>query len=309
MRFFSKRPYILFILPAFIFYTALVVYPIFSSFAVSLTRWNGMNEQIFVGFDNYIQLFTTTELYSQLQNAIMNNVTMILFGVFITLPLQIIVAYLIYNKVFAHNYSQVMTFSTQLISTPIILIMTTLMLDSNVGLINHIIENTLGRQYVRQWAMMPELGIFPVWLMMTFSGFGIGMLFLVGAMRMISNEMIEAAKIDGAGYWSILLKIILPQIRVTIFNLIIITYIIMMTAFEFNFVFGGGTGSGGINNIYDTQALFFFRVAFGNLGQVGGTISANSMGMGTTIATVLFAMTFILSALQIVFVYGKKMED
>ena len=308
MNWLKKRPYIFFILPGFLIYTILVVYPIFSAFSVSLTKWNGIGGKTFVGFGNYVQLFTSQELYTQFYNALGNNLTLFLLGSVVTLPLQIYMAYMIYNKVFGHNYCQVMTFSTQFISSPIILLMSTLLLDSNVGLVNKLIEITIGPEYVRQWAGLPEYGIYIVWVMMTFSGIGIGMLFLIGAMKMVPVDIIEASRIDGAGYWGVLFRVILPQIRVTVLNLLIVTYITMMTAFDYNYVMGGANGSGGIRNVYDSLSLFFYRVSFGNIGQMGGTLSTNAMGMGTAIACIMFMMTFIVSMFQVIFVYGRRGE-
>ena len=307
MNWLSKRPYIVFILPGFLLYTALVIYPIFSALSVSLTHWNGIGERTFVGIANYLELFREPALSSQFTNALGNNLRLFLMALLVTTPLQIYTAYLIYCRVTGSGFAQVMVFAPQFISSPIIVLMGILLLDSNVGIINRIIHVVAGPQYVQQWLGSPRYAIFAVWGLMTFAGFGIGTLFLVGAMRMIPDEMIEAGRIDGAGHWQTLFRIVLPQIKGTIFNLAILAYIVMMTVFDVNYVLGGS--SGGINYSYDSMALFFYRVAFGNIGAMGGTLSANSMGMGTTIAVCMFVITFVFSIVQVVFIYGKRAEE
>ena len=54
--------------------------------------------------------------------------------------------------------------------------------------------------------------------------------------------------------------------------------------------------------------LFFCRTAFGDTNPLGGNISANSMGMGTTVACVLFVMVFVIALVQMLMVYRKE-ED
>jgi ABC-type sugar transport system permease subunit len=68
--------------------------------------------------------------------------------------------------------------------------------------------------------------------------------------------------------------------------MVLISYIVSMTIFDFSYILGGT--SGGIDGSVDVMSLFFYRIAFGDNNPLGGSISQNSMGMGTTIAIVLF---------------------
>ena len=79
-----------------------------------------------------------------------------------------------------------------------------------------------------------------------------------------------------------------------------------MTVFDYSYILGGT--SGGINGSVDVMSLFFYRMAFGDNTPFGGSVSSNSMGMGTTIACVLFAMIFVVALIQIFVVY-RKGED
>jgi ABC-type sugar transport system permease subunit len=81
-----------------------------------------------------------------------------------------------------------------------------------------------------------------------------------------------------------------------------------MTVFDYSYLLGGTAG--GINGSVDVMSLFFYRMAFGDNNPLGGRISNNSVGMGTTIACVLFAMVFVVALIQILIVYrgGKDNE-
>jgi len=58
----------------------------------------------------------------------------------------------------------------------------------------------------------------------------------------------------------------------------------------------------------DVMALFFYRIAFGDNSAVGGSTNVNAMGMGTTIACVMFAIVFVVALVQ-VFVTYRRTED
>lgn len=71
----KNRPFLWFILPGFILYSIFSIYPIFSAIQISLTKWDGIGAKTFVGFDNYVELFSNPELSKQLTNALLNSGT------------------------------------------------------------------------------------------------------------------------------------------------------------------------------------------------------------------------------------------
>lgn len=305
--FFKKRPYLTFLVPGLVAYSIFVIYPIFSAARISLYRWNGYGPKEFVGLQNYVELFSDPDMMSQLLNALKNS--LILFGltVVIAIPLQILMAYLIYSKCRGHRFFQVAIFSPQFISTPVIVFLFTMMFDKNIGLVNQIFQRLGLDSLARPWLSTPSLGIYIVWLMITWAGIGGGMIYFLGAMKMVSYDELESAYMEGAGFWKRLYYIVLPQIRATTINLVLISYIVAMTIFDYSYILGG-TG-GGIDRNVDVMALFFYRTAFGDTSPLGGKISENPMGMGTAIACVLFALIFIVALLQIVVLFGKREDD
>lgn len=302
----KKRPFLWFILPGFILYTTFSIYPIFSALQISLTKWDGIGAKTFVGFSNYIELFSNPELSSQLYNALKNSSTIFALNALVVLPLQLVLAYLIYSQIRGHRFFQSMIFSPQFISTPVIVFMGILVFDGNIGVFNKLLEVIGLGEYARPWMGLPEYGIYIIWLLIAWSGIGVGMVFFLGAMKMISIEVMEASVLDGASYWRRFWSIILPQIKTTIFNMLILTYIFAMTNFDFSYLIGGT--SGGINRSVDVMSLFFYRIAFGDNSAVGGTTNVNAMGMGTTIACVMFAIVFIVALFQIFITY-RRTED
>ena len=133
------------------------------------------------------------------------------------------------------------------------------------------------------------------------------MMYFISAMKMMGADCLESAYLEGAGFWKRLWYIILPQVKMTIVNIILIGYIFSMTVFDYSYIMGGGA-SGGTNGSIDVMALFFYRMAFGDNNPLGGKISTNSVGMGTTVACVLFAMIFVVALIQIL-ITGRRRKD
>ncbi|RKP58137.1 sugar ABC transporter permease [Cohnella endophytica] len=306
MSWIRSKPFLWFILPGFVLYSLFSVYPIFSAVQISLNKWDGIGKKTFVGFDNYVELFSNPALFDQLKNALGHSVTIFALNALVVLPAQLYLAYLLYSKIRGHRFFQAMIFSPQFIATPVIAFMGTLVFDGNIGVFNKVLEAFGLGEWTRPWMGIPEFGIYIVWLLVAWSGIGVGMIFFLGAMKMISNEVIEAALLDGASYWGRFFRIVLPQIKTTILNMLILTYIFAMTLFDFSFILGGA--SGGINRSVDVMALFFYRISFGDNSSVGGTTNVNAMGMGTTIACVMFLIVFVVALLQ-VFVSYRRTED
>ncbi|MFD0710393.1 carbohydrate ABC transporter permease [Paenibacillus sp. GCM10027626] len=306
MAWIKKRPFLWFILPGFLLYSLFSVYPIFSALQISFNRWDGIGAKTFVGFDNYVELFTNQELFSQLSGAFLNSAVLFLLNALAVLPAQLYMAYLLYSGIKGHRFFQAMIFSPQFIATPVIVFMGTLIFDGNIGVFNKLLEMAGLGSLARPWLGLPELGMFVVWTMVAWSGIGVGMIFFLGAMKMISHEVMEAAFLEGASYWRRFFSIVLPQIKTTVLNMLILTYIFAMTMFDFSFILGGV--SGGINRSVDVMALFFYRIAFGDNSAVGGTTNVNAMGMGTTIACVMFAVIFLVALIQVMITY-RRSED
>jgi len=230
-------------------------------------------------------------------NALGNSLKLFALTVFIQTPLQLMMAYMIYSKMKGHRFAHIAILAPQIISTPVIVFIFRLLLDTNVGVVNGLLELIGLGQFVRPWLGIPELGVVAMYCMITWGGIGIGMTFFVGAMNMVDKAGLEAAYMDGAGYWTRLVKIILPQIKTTLVNMILVSYIYSMTMFDFSYVLGGNTG--GVGGSIDVMALFFYRIAFGDSNPIGGKIAENSVGMGTAVACVLFLLIFVVALFQV----------
>ena len=304
LHWFGKKPYLWFILPGFILYSIFVIYPIFSAAQLSLFHSNGFGAKMFVGFDNYIELFTNSELKHQFLNALKNNVILVVLNVGLLIPVQLYFAYVIYTRVKGYRIFQTMIFAPQFITTSVIVFLATLVFDQNIGIFNELLSSIGLGEYARNWLGIPGYEVITLFIINAWAGVGFSMIYYVAAMKMLSEEVMEASYLDGAGYWRRFFSVIIPQIRSSIVNIAVISYIAAMTMFDFSYLLGGV--SGGINNSMDVMTLFFYRITFGTNGAMGGSVSTNSVGMGTTIACVMFAIIFVVALIQLRLTYKEE---
>jgi raffinose/stachyose/melibiose transport system permease protein len=300
----KKHPYIWFIAPGFILYTIFTIYPIFSAAKLSLYYSNGFGNSYFVGLQNYIDFFTTKELYGQFLNALKNNMILFALNLLLVLPVQIYLAYLIHTKIRGYRFFQSMIFAPQFITSTVVLFMATLILDQNIGVFNELLRIIGLEELARNWMGIPGVGLYVVFILGAWIGIGFSMIYFIGAMKMLPDEIFEAAYLDGAGYWGRLFYIVLPLIRTSIINVAVLSYIFSMTAFDLNYLLGGV--SGGYEQSMDVMTLFFYRTAFGTSGAMGGTVSSNSLGMGTTIAVIMFLLILSVALIQLKLMMKKE---
>ncbi len=112
-------------------------------------------------------------------------------------------------------------------------------------------------------------------------GLGFSLLLMSGGLKIIPQEMIESADIDGASYLQKLRLIKLPMMKDIISVNIIFSVIAALNSYETVFVLTGG-GPGGATSII---ALVMFNTAFGD--------GRNQLGRGSAIGVVMFVVTLI----------------
>ena len=84
---------ILFSLPAICIYTIFMIFPMISAIYYSLTKWDGAGEKLFVGFENYLNLFNNPDFWTVMKNSLI----LVALHVCIQIPLAILLAYALYR--------------------------------------------------------------------------------------------------------------------------------------------------------------------------------------------------------------------
>ena len=189
----KKAPYAM-IAPYFILYLAFGLFPILFSLGVSFTSWDGIGEAAFVGLKNYKRVFTQDKFFYK---SMLN--TLILLA--ISTPIQIALG--LFMATFLKDFFKKTRNGLQLINflpyitTPVAVgIIFQLMFDWKSGVINAFL-NLLGIESVywlgNAWASRAVVIFMIVW-----KNYGYKMIMFLSGLAAISDELYEAATIDGA---------------------------------------------------------------------------------------------------------------
>jgi raffinose/stachyose/melibiose transport system permease protein len=207
----NKLTIFLLVFPGLLLFIFALFVPIFLSIYYGMTDYSGMGKFNYVGFENFINIFTNDPVFWQsVRNAILLGIGFVI----LQHPLCIIFAILldrIGNKI--EKVYRTMFFIPCVISTVVTTKMWVNILDPNVGMLNKILDS-IGLGFLKQeWLGNPKTALLSVLFICIWQGFGWGMLIYYSGLKGISEELYEAAKIDGATSMQVYMRITLPMLK------------------------------------------------------------------------------------------------
>lgn len=271
-----------YILPALLMYVVFMAWPLLDSIRLSLYTGNASNRS-FVGFANYVRLFTDGEVASRYWNAfghtwyffaihmLVQNVLGILFATMLTSPTMR--GRQIYQTIiFLPTTLAVLVtgYLWKLILSPV---WTGELLRSiGLGLL------------VRPWLGDASTALTSISLVSCWQWVGIPTMMFVAAMRNISDDLLEAASIEGASGWHQFWHIKLPLIMPVVGMIAILTFVNNFNAFDV--VYSMENANGAPNYATDLIGTLFYRVGIAGQHPVG----IPDAGLGAAIASITFVM-------------------
>lgn len=275
-------PY-LFISPFFIGYAVFFLLPVVQSLRLSFYKQDGINsEATFVGFANYVRLFTRDDLFI---TSLINTTYYALGSILIILPLALSLALLLSRpKLRFREFFRLFFFTPNITSGVVVGIIFGLVFEQDYGLINNLLLKPLGVEGVRwlrdpNW-VMPSIILLGVW---KFTGIN-ALYFLVG-LQNIPSELKEAARIDGANSWQVFRNITLPLLRPVLAFVLTFAIIGSYNLFAEAVTLVGETG--GPRNAGLTMTMYLFNRGFRELKM--GYASA----IGYSLAIIIVVLTII----------------
>jgi alpha-glucoside transport system permease protein len=260
------RPWI-FVGPCLVILSVFLVYPVINTILISLKDAFG---EEFVGLDNYAFVFSDDSMLRSIRNTL---------GWIVIVPLFATVIGLVYATL-ADRLRRGEAVAKSLIFLPLVGASVTWKLiysyrpagfGSNIGLLNGVMQG-LGQDPVAWIQLRPWNNLF-LMVIMIWMQVGFAMVVLSAAIKSVPDEIVEAARIDGASEWQVFRRILIPSILPTI--VVVVTYMVInaMKVFDIVFVFGNAEADE-TEVIAERMLRWFF-------------ISANQ-GRGAAIAVVLF---------------------
>jgi multiple sugar transport system permease protein len=272
---------LLYILPALLFVSAFVLYPLGRLIYTSLTNASLLGGSRFIGLDNYVRAFGD----GTLRSALFFTVKYTLYITPILMGLGFLLALLTAENTPLKRFTRGVIFLPVVIGLGTSSLLWFWLFDQQVGLFNRLlIDFGLISQPI-VWFTDAELALWAVIISVTWKVVGFGMILFVASIQSIDWEIGEAAMIDGAGYWQRVRSIVLPLSYRTILLATLISAIGSMLAFEQFYIMTSGGPKGqtftAVYWMYQNSFIFF------------------KLGYGSATAVILMVIIMIGAALQI----------
>jgi raffinose/stachyose/melibiose transport system permease protein len=242
-------------------------------------------EVFFVGLQNFDKLFNSPFYSERFWGALGHNILWFLLFMALQNPIGLLLATLVASpKLKGAAFYRTIIFTPTTMSIVIIGWAWTLMLNPLWGIVNDGLEfvGLGGIIPSRGWLGSSDTALPVVILVGVWQYIGMPFILFLASLVAIDEELIEAARVDGATGWGIFWRIKFPLILPTAGIVAILTFVGNFSAFDNVYIMQGSTA--GPNYATDLLGVFFYRTAFGTLG------STPDLHMGTTIATVMFGI-------------------
>lgn len=274
-------PGYLFILPAILFFLVYILYPIIFVGWSSAFEWSTLKNMTFVGLDNYLKVFQDDVFWTTIKNSMIWIVT--------TVPIQagigFFLAYIIEDKLRrGRGFYRTVFFLPVATSVSVVAIVWGKMLQPYQGIITHYLTE-IGVKGQINILGMPDTAILGCIIANIWEWTGWSMILYVAGISQISEDMKEAARIDGATRWQEIRYIYFPALASTHKSLLMLGVIGSLQTFGLIYSMTGG----GPNHASEMPGTYIFQTGFTN--QQMGYASALSM------VTLLFAL--VLTVIQV----------
>ena len=282
--------------PAVMLLAVFELFPILYGVYISACDWRLQCVQV-IGFDNYLRALTTSSTW----HSLLITATYALISVPLQLGLGMGVAYLLYQRVRAQSFFRTVLFLPYITSTVASAAVWSYLYSPDNGLLNTVLK-TIGLtpqhwltepkgvialiaqnfgMSVPLWATGPSLALISLLAFTTWVFVGYDITIFLAGLGNIPNELYDAAKVDGAGGWTLFRSITLPLLSPTTYFLLIFTVIGTFKAFNHVWVMT----EGGPADATTTTSVLIFQQLY----------QANQYGYSAALAFILFAVILFLT--------------
>lgn len=268
-----------FLSPSILLFSIFLFYPLFRTLYLSffLTDTSG-TPTVFVGFDNFIKIFTSPIFQKSLQSTFL----FVLYTVPTTVLIGLFLAIIANEKLKGIGFFRTIFSSTMGVSVAAGSVFWMFLFHPTIGWLNQFLKffnmEPIGWLTDPDWALI-SVAITTIWM-----NIGFTFLILLGGLQSIDSYLYESAEIDGAGYFYKLRRITIPMLSPTLFFVITVS---LINAFQ---TFGqiDMLTRGGPQNETNLIVYTIYQEAFMNY----------QYGSGSALAIILFIIIFLLTLLQ-----------
>jgi multiple sugar transport system permease protein len=271
----------LFAAPALLFVGIFVLIPLGQLIAMSATDRSLLGGGKFIGMGNYIRIWNDAGFWRALLFTV--RYTLILTPILMVLGFAL--ALLVADSTLLKRLTRTVIFLPVVIGLGSSSLLWFWLFDEQVGLLNKLLVDLGVIAQPLVWFASADLGFWAVVISITWKVVGFGMVLFIASIQSIDREIMEAAVVDGAGYWTRVVHIVLPLSRRIILLATLVSAIGSMLAFDQFYIMT----SGGPRGQTFTAVYWIYQNSFVSF----------KLGYGAALSIVLTLVILIFSTLQI----------
>ncbi|MCY9663953.1 sugar ABC transporter permease [Paenibacillus alginolyticus] len=263
-----------FLFPSFLLTMVLGVYPIAWAIRYMFYDYKGFGDASFIGFDNFRRLWQDTEYWHSVLN------TFIYAGgkLILTLPLCLVLAVILNQKLRGRNWLRAIYFMPTIISSSVMAVVFFIIFNSYNGILNqyllkfHIISERI------DW-LGPKHALFTTIIIAVWGAVGNYMLLFLAGLQNIPNDVYESSSLDGANKWQQFWYLTIPMLGPVLQIVIMLAIINSLKGYESIMVLTEGGPVGKTEVMY----LYVYKLFFPT---PSGTLVDQQFGYGSAVGFV-----------------------
>ncbi len=269
-----------FILPGFIYMVVILGYPLVYNVILSFRNVNvktfASKTDVFVGLQNYVELFGNATFRLVLKNTFVFTFWCLLFQ----FSIGFIMALFFSKRFTLAGPIRGLILIAYMMPMSVTALLGKNMFDKSSGVINSLLMNIGIIHSPVDWLLQPGTAMAAVIAMNCWVGIPFNMLLLTSGLTGISQEVLEAAEVDGANKWQRFWHVTFPLLRPAIMAVLMLGFIYTFKAFDLMFIMT----SGGPLNATDVLGTYAYNLSF----------KQYEFSKGSAVAMVLFVILFII---------------
>lgn len=270
--------------PALVLFTLFVVLPLIDSAYYSLFKWNGYGSPSdFVGLQNYERVATNSVFFT----ALGNTGLVLLVSIIIQMPLALGLALAVYKNSWVNSTFRLIFFIPFILAEVATGVIWSFVFDGNSGVAAGLSALMGVEPYFiladRTWAFAAIL------MVVVWKYFGFHMMIYIAALQGVPGELVEAARIEGAGRFAVIRHVLIPQIKPA---LIVSGFFAVIGSLQLFDIIIPLTNGGPSNT---THTIVSFLYTFG--------LSRLNIGFGSAVGVILF-----IAAVVVAVIYQRQLN-
>jgi multiple sugar transport system permease protein/raffinose/stachyose/melibiose transport system permease protein len=264
-----------FLLPAFTVYVAFTAYPVLRTIFNSFHKVLPNKADEFLGAANYAELLFRDDIFWR---SVRNTVIWACTSPLAEITIAMLLALALYAKVPGRRFFRIAWFTPVLMSYVVVGILWVWIYNYDWGAANSFLRALGLGAWARAWLGDPTVALPSLILVTTWMWSGFNMVVLLAAMHSLPAEVLEAAELDNCGWGGKLVHVVIPLLKPTILNLLVLSFIGKMKIFDLVWI----TTKGGPLWATETVSTYVYKRAF--------EWTTFDLGYPSTVATVWFVI-------------------